>query len=37
MQDYQKAIESYQKALEINPDDIDAKFNLELARRMLKE
>ena len=37
MGDYAKAIESYQKALEIKPSDVDAKFNLELARRMLKE
>ncbi|MFQ5499324.1 MAG: tetratricopeptide repeat protein [Candidatus Zixiibacteriota bacterium] len=37
MQDYQKAIASYQQALEMSPDDIDAKFNLELARKMLKE
>jgi Ca-activated chloride channel homolog len=35
--DYQKAIASYQKALELAPDDIDAKYNLELARKMLKE
>ncbi|HOP07298.1 MAG TPA: tetratricopeptide repeat protein [candidate division Zixibacteria bacterium] len=32
-----KAIEEYQKYLEINPDDEDAKFNLELSRKLLKE
>lgn len=37
MQDYQKAIASYQEALTLNPDDLDAKFNLELARKRLKE
>lgn len=37
MGDFQNAISSYQKALEINPDDLDAKFNLELARKRLKE
>jgi Mg-chelatase subunit ChlI len=37
MQDYQNAIMAYQKALEIDPEDVDAKFNLELARKMLKE
>lgn len=35
--DYVKAIESYQDALGLDPDDMDAKFNLELARKMLKE
>ncbi len=35
--DYQKAIERYQKALEINSGDVDAKYNLELARRKLKD
>ncbi len=35
--DYQKAIQAYQKSLELSPDDIDAKYNLELARKMLKE
>jgi len=37
MSDYQNAILSYQNSLELNPDDIDAKYNLELARKMLKE
>jgi Ca-activated chloride channel homolog len=37
MGDYQKAIESFQEALKINPADMDAKYNLELARKMLKE
>ncbi len=35
--DYQKAIESYQNALKLNSKDMDAKFNLELARKKLKE
>jgi len=35
--DYQKAIEAYQKSLELVPEDMDAKYNLELARKMLKE
>lgn len=37
MGDYLKAITSYEEALKINPADTDAKFNLELARKMLKE
>lgn len=37
MGDYQNAIKSYEETLKINPDDIDAKYNLELARKMLKE
>ena len=37
MDDYQNAIGSYEASLKINPNDMDAKFNLELARRMLKE
>jgi Ca-activated chloride channel family protein len=37
MGDYQRAILSYQQSLELNPDDMDAKYNLELARKMLKE
>ncbi len=36
-QDFPGAIESYKRTLEINPDDADAKFNLELARKMIKE
>jgi tetratricopeptide (TPR) repeat protein len=34
---FQNAIQMYQKTLEIRPDDLDAKFNLELARNRLKE
>ena len=37
MGDYQNAIKNYEDALKLNPDDMDAKFNLELARKMLKE
>ncbi len=37
MQDYQNAIKSYEEALKLNPNDMDAKFNLELARRRFKE
>jgi tetratricopeptide (TPR) repeat protein len=37
MGDYQNAIVNFQKALEADPNDIDAKFNLELSRKMLKE
>jgi hypothetical protein len=33
----QESIQSYIKALDINPDDRDAKYNLELARAKLKE
>jgi len=35
--DYQSAIQAYKESLELNPDDMDAKYNLEVARRMLKE
>ncbi len=37
MGDYEKAIGSYENALKANPKDMDAKFNLELARKKLKE
>jgi Ca-activated chloride channel homolog len=37
MEDYQNAITSYQEALDNNPDFTNAKINLELARKMLKE
>ncbi len=37
MEDYQAAIDSYQRSLELNPDDVDAKYNLELTRIRLKE
>jgi len=36
-EDYLKAIEAYKQTLELNPDDMDAKYNLELARNRLKE
>ncbi len=32
-----ESILSYKKALELNPNDMDAKFNLEFARNFLKE
>lgn len=32
-----EAIAAYKKALELNPEDEDAKYNLELSRRILKE
>jgi Ca-activated chloride channel family protein len=35
--DYAKAIDHYQQALKLDPDDEDAKFNLEFVRRKLKE
>jgi len=37
MDDYANAITAYQKALEADPSDLEAKFNLELARRKLKD
>lgn len=37
MQDYQSAISSYEAALEIDPNDEDAKHNLELAKKKLEE
>ena len=37
MGDYQNAILAYQQSLKLNPEDMDAKYNLELARKMLKE
>jgi Ca-activated chloride channel family protein len=36
-QRYAEAISAYKKSLEINTDDADAKYNLELARVKLKE
>jgi tetratricopeptide (TPR) repeat protein len=33
---YQAALESYQKAIEANPDDLDAKYNYELTRLRIK-
>jgi len=32
-----EAVDSYQRALEQNPSDVDAKFNLELVQRMLNQ
>jgi len=37
MKDYQNAIKGFEEALKLNPKDMDAKFNLEMARKMLKE
>jgi len=37
MEDYQSAIQSYQNSLELVPENVDAKYNLELARKKLKE
>ena len=34
---YKEAIEAYKQALRQNPDDLDAKYNLEYARKKLKE
>lgn len=36
-QELDKAAESFQRALELNPDDMDAKFNLELVQRLLNQ
>lgn len=36
-QKYEDAIESYKKSLLNNPEDYDAKYNLEYARRMLQQ
>jgi tetratricopeptide (TPR) repeat protein len=35
--DYQSAIEAYKRSLLMDPDDEDAKFNLELAMRMMQQ
>ena|GEM_PF-349550 len=35
--DYEKAIEAYKKSLGLNPDDIDTKYNLEVALKMLEQ
>jgi tetratricopeptide (TPR) repeat protein len=37
MKEYENAIKSFEESLKLNPKDMDAKFNLELARKMLKE
>lgn len=37
MNQYPEAIQAYKKALDLNPGDQDAKFNLELVRAKLKE
>jgi len=37
MNKLQESIQSYIKSLELNPNDTDTKFNLELARAKLKE
>jgi tetratricopeptide (TPR) repeat protein len=37
MQRWTQAIDSYKKALDMNPDDKDAKYNLEYVRRKIKE
>ncbi len=34
-QKYKESIEYYKKTLKLNPNDLDAKYNLEYARRML--
>jgi tetratricopeptide (TPR) repeat protein len=36
-QQYQPAIEAYKNALRLNPNDLDTKYNLEYARRMLQQ
>lgn len=37
MQQYAQAVEAYKEVLRMNPDDLDAKHNLELALRQLPE
>jgi tetratricopeptide (TPR) repeat protein len=34
---YQAALENYQKAIEANPDDLDAKYNYELTRLRIQQ
>ena len=36
-QKYQESIESYKRSLRLNPDDFDAKYNLEYARKKLDD
>ncbi len=35
--DYQKALDAYKKSLDIDPTDLDAKYNLELTQQRLQE
>lgn len=35
-QDFQNAIESYKRALDLDPGDMDAKFNLEVVQRLME-
>ncbi len=37
MNKWQECIEAYKKALELNPNDQDAKYNLEYVRKMMKD
>ncbi|GIV97379.1 MAG: hypothetical protein KatS3mg057_2036 [Herpetosiphonaceae bacterium] len=37
LREWEQAIESYKQALRLNPDDGDAKYNLELAQRQLQQ
>ena len=37
LQKYQEAVQAYKKALDLQPEDQDAKYNLELVRAKLKE
>ncbi len=36
-QKYQEAIEAYKNSLRLNPNDVDAKYNLEYARKKLQD
>jgi Ca-activated chloride channel family protein len=35
--EYQKALDAYKKSIDIDPTDLDAKYNLELTRQKLQE
>jgi Ca-activated chloride channel family protein len=35
--DYEKAVEAYKKSLGLDPDDLDTKYNLEVALKMLEQ
>lgn len=37
LEELDEAIEAYKKALRINPDDLDAKYNLELAQKIQEQ